>query len=84
MTMGTKMESEKVTKSQFKAHALEFLRRVEASGEHLIVTDHGKPTLEIRRYRNRERPPLEVLEGSVVRYEDPTEPVGENDWDALR
>ena len=78
------MESEKVTKSQFKAHALEYLRRVEASGEHLIVTDHGKPTLEIRRYRSRERSPLEVLKGTVIQYEDPTEPVGEQGWDALK
>ena len=83
MTMEIFMEAEKVTKSQFKARALEFLRRVETTGEHLIVTDHGKPTLEIRRYRGGERPPLEVLKGTVIEYEDPTEPVGEADWDAL-
>ncbi len=77
------MEAEKVTKSQFKARALEFLRRVEATGEHLIVTDHGKPTLEIRRYQRRERPPLEVLKGTIIKYDDPTEPVGAADWDAL-
>lgn len=77
------MGQETVSKSQFKAHALELLRRVEASGEPLIVTDHGRPTLEIRRYIPRERLPLEVLEGSVVEYHDPTEPVGEQDWDAL-
>lgn len=77
------MGQERVSKSQFKAHALELLRRVEANGEPLIVTDHGRPTLEIRRYIPRERPPLEVLKGSVVEYHDPTEPVGEQDWDAL-
>ncbi|MFP3559849.1 type II toxin-antitoxin system Phd/YefM family antitoxin, partial [Paraburkholderia sp. SIMBA_049] len=34
-----------VSKSEFKARALEYFRLVEASGESLIVTDHGKPTL---------------------------------------
>ena len=84
MTIGILMEQEKVSKSEFKARALEFLRQVETSGGHLIVTDHGKATLEIRRYRDQERSPLEVLKGSVIQYEDPTEPVGDQDWDALR
>lgn len=78
------MDQEQVSKSEFKARALELLRRVEASGEHLIVTDHGKPTLEIRRYRSKERPPLEVLKGSVIEYSEPTEPVGEQDWEVIR
>lgn len=78
------MDRGKVSKSEFKARALELLREVEASGEPLIVTDHGKPALEIRRYRGKERSPLEVLRGSVVEYTDPLEPVGERDWDALR
>jgi len=77
------MEQETVSKSRFKAHALELLRRVEASGERLIVTDHGRPTLEIRRYTPEERPPLEVLKDSVAAFHDPTEPVGEEDWEAL-
>ena len=77
------MDQEKVSKSQFKAHALELLRQVESSGEHLIVTDHGRPTLEIRRHIPHDRTPLEVLRGSVAEYHDPTEPVGEQDWEAL-
>lgn len=74
--------SSKVSKSQFKAKALEYLRDVEASGEPLIVTDHGEPTIEVRRYRNREQDPLAILKGSVTEYIDPTEPVGDTDWEA--
>ena len=76
------METE-VSKSQFKAKALEILRRVEATGEPVLVTDHGKPTIEVRRHRPLERSPLDLLRGSVVDYLDPTEPVGEQDWEAL-
>ncbi len=74
-----------VSKSQFKAKALEFFREVEATGEPLIITDHGQPTLEIRRYQ----PPktediLEKLRGTVLFYEGPFEPVGLDDWEALK
>ena len=82
MTTGTIMETE-VSKSLFKAKALEILRRVEATGEPVLVTDHGKPTIEVRRHRSLERSPLDLLRGSVVEYLDPTEPVGEQDWEAL-
>ena len=71
--------SQHVSKSLFKAKALEFFRQVEASGEPVIVTDHGLPRLEVRRYQSSARTPLERLRGSVLRYEDPTEPVGEDD-----
>jgi antitoxin (DNA-binding transcriptional repressor) of toxin-antitoxin stability system len=70
-----------VSKSQFKARALEFFREVEASGQPVIVTDHGQPKLEIRRYQPPDRKPLDRLRGSVTRYLDPTEPVGADDWD---
>jgi antitoxin (DNA-binding transcriptional repressor) of toxin-antitoxin stability system len=73
-----------VSKSQFKAKALEFFRQVEASGEPVIVTDHGQPKLEVRRYQPTARTPLEILRGSVLRYDDPMEPIGMEDWDAMR
>lgn len=76
------MERNQVSKSEFKAKALEFFRQIEASGESVVVTDHGKPALEVRTYRSMERNPLDVLRGSVVRYENPTEPVAEGDWEA--
>ena len=78
------MDSTTVSKSQFKARALEFFRYVETSGETLIVTDHGRPTLEIRPYRAVDLNPFDILKGSVLEYDNPTDPVGEDDWDAAR
>ncbi|WP_250510438.1 type II toxin-antitoxin system Phd/YefM family antitoxin [Caballeronia sp. GACF4] len=77
------MAVKQVSKSEFKAKALEYFRLVESTGEHMIVTDHGKPVLEVRRYDNSSLTPLEELRGSVLRYDDPMEPVGEDDWEAL-
>ncbi|CAG9206373.1 Antitoxin [Paraburkholderia tropica] len=77
------MESQQVSKTEFKAKALEFFRQVEASGESVVVTDHGRPTLELRPYRSLERDPLDMLRGSVVRYDGPTDPL-EVDWDAAQ
>jgi antitoxin (DNA-binding transcriptional repressor) of toxin-antitoxin stability system len=75
-----------VSKSQFKAHALEFFRQVEASGETLVITDHGRPALEMRPFRARDSHgdhPLALLSGSVLQYDEPFEPVAEGDWEAL-
>jgi antitoxin (DNA-binding transcriptional repressor) of toxin-antitoxin stability system len=73
-----------VSKSEFKARALEYFRQIETSGESLIVTDRGQPTLEIRPYQDKSSDPLEVLRGSVLRYEDPTAPIAEEEWEAAR
>lgn len=73
-----------VSKSRFKAKALEFFRQVETSGEPVVVTDHGQPKLEVRPYKPLTRNPLDVLRGSVLRYDNPTAPVAEDDWEVLR
>jgi prevent-host-death family protein len=78
------MDGNKVSKSEFKAKALEYFRQVEASGRSVIVTDHGKPALEVRPYRGNARDPLDVLRGSVVRYDNPTAPVAAADWESAR
>lgn len=72
---------ETISKSEFKARALEILRAVEKTGEPRVITDHGKPTLEIRKLRGKALPPLEVLRGSVIRYDHATEPVADEDWE---
>jgi prevent-host-death family protein len=79
VTMGVR-----VSKSQFKAKALELFRQVEATGEPVVVTDRGEPRLEVRPYKEHPRSPLEILRGSVLRYDSPAAPVAEEDWEALR
>ncbi|MHB1675967.1 MAG: type II toxin-antitoxin system Phd/YefM family antitoxin [Sulfuriferula sp.] len=76
------MKSKQVSKSVFKAKALEYFRQIEASGESVIVTDYGKPALEVRPYRDNSRHPLETLHGSVIHYENLTEPVAVDAWEA--
>jgi antitoxin (DNA-binding transcriptional repressor) of toxin-antitoxin stability system len=71
-----------ISKSQFKAKALELFRRVETTGVPLVITDNGQPKLEIRRYQPPNRNPLDELRGSVLYYHRPTDPVGDEDWDA--
>jgi len=75
---------DRVSKSQFKARALELLRRVEMTGEPLVITDNGRPTAEVRRYRGDPRSALERLRGSVVKYKDPMKPAAdESEWESL-
>ena len=74
----------KVSKSKLKAHALEYFREVQRTGQELIITDHGKPVLKIIPYTEDPREALRGLMGSVVRYDEPTEPVATEDWESLR
>ena len=76
--------STQISKSQFKARALECFRQVEISGEPLVVTDRGQPKLEVRPYKPLTRHPLDVLRGSLLRYDSPTLPVAEEEWEALQ
>lgn len=75
---------QQVSKTEFKAKALELFRQVEATGEPIVVTDHGKPALEIRPYRAADRDPLALLRSSVVRFDDPLSPVGDDSWEAVQ
>ena len=72
-----------VSKAVFKSRALELLRKVEETGETLIITDRGRPALEVRPFRDPQRTPLDVLRGSLIRYEHPLQAVAENDWESV-
>lgn len=75
------MQGIQVSKTEFKAKALEYFRQVEQSGEHVVVTDHGTPTLVVRPFHSLDRDPLEILSGTVVHYDNPTDPV-DVEWEA--
>lgn len=80
--MATKAEDSTVSKSRFKARALEYLRRVERTGRDIVITDHGRPVCKIVRYTPDPLQQLARLRGSVRRYDRPTEPVV--GWDSAR
>lgn len=66
-----------MSKTEFKARDLEVFRDIEQNGTCLIITDRGKPKIEIRKIRQQEVSPAERLRGSVVKYESATDPVAD-------
>ena len=72
-----------VRKSAFKARVLEYLSQVQRTGQELIISDHGRPVLKLAPYSPDRAKALDALRGSVLRFDDPTEPVGADDWEVL-
>lgn len=73
-----------ISKSEFKAKALEYFRLVESTGQTVFVTDRGRPTIEVRPFHSKERSPLDILRGSVTRYDNPAGPVDDEEWEAAK
>ena len=73
-----------VSKSQFKPHALEYFRKIEQTGEELVITDHGRPVLKIVPYIADPEECFRGLRNTVLKYDAPLEPVGVSDWETLK
>lgn len=71
-----------VSKSELKSQILAYLRFVESKKQPLIITHAGKPVVKIIPYKGK--PLLSVLRSTVLHYQNPTEPVGEKDWEILK
>ena len=71
-----------VSKSRFKARALELFRQVERTGQPIIITDRGVPVLKVMPYREDPEAAVRMLRESVIKYDLPTKPVGEDDWES--
>jgi len=72
-----------ISKSQFKARALEYFRAVETHRKPLVITDRGKPVLKVVPYVDDPDELLREFRKTVVKYDDPTKPVGDSDWESL-
>ncbi|HPS56974.1 MAG TPA: type II toxin-antitoxin system Phd/YefM family antitoxin [Spirochaetota bacterium] len=72
-----------ISKSQLKPKIFKIFRRIEKTGEDYIITDHGQPVLKISCYSPGPDESIAELRGSVLKFDNPTEPVGLNDWDIL-
>ena len=75
---------QKVSKSKFKPRSLEYFRKIEESGEELIITDHGRPVIKIVPYSEKPFEALNILRNSVIKYEKPTDPVNICEWESLK
>ncbi len=77
------MDIPTVSKSDFKNHVLEYLRQVEKTQQPLIIRHFDTPVLQVLPYRKKKKNALEKLRGSVLKYEDPFDPV-DAAWEALK
>jgi len=75
------MQEQEISKTEFKMRALEIMRMVEQDNISVVITDRGKPTLEIKKLKRNNLTPLELLKNTVVLYENPTDPVADDDWE---
>jgi prevent-host-death family protein len=76
--------TETVSKSVFKAKALELFRQVERTGTPIVITDRGVPVLTLAPFRAAPSAAVALLRESVVKYNAATDPVGTDDWEAAR
>jgi prevent-host-death family protein len=74
----------KLSKSSFKLRALDYFREVEATGQEIVITDRGRPVVRIVPFRPGVSRARKELRGSVIRYDDPTEPVAVEEWESPR
>ena len=70
-----------VSKSKFKAKALEYLRDVELRGAELVITDRGRPVAKVVPLSRYPDALLAPFRGTLLDYVEPTEPVASEDWE---
>ena len=68
-----------VSKSQFKSQVLQHLRTIEKKKQPLIITHGNKPVIKVSPYQDDPEAILKSLRNSVIDYQNPTEPVEEED-----
>lgn len=73
------MRINSLSKSEFRVKLFEIIRNIESSNERIIITDNGKPVLEVRPVRDDKRKPLDILRGSLIRFDDPTKSINIDD-----
>lgn len=72
-----------ISKSQFKPKALAYLRQVEERKQPVVITHFRKPVATITPFTDKDDGLMVSLRNTVLRYDDPTKPVGLEDWKAL-
>ncbi len=72
------MKHSNISKTEFEAKTLDILAQIETSGDSVLVTDNGRPVIEIRKFPSYSDKPLDRLHGSVLEYKGPFDPVADD------
>lgn len=78
------MQIQTVSKSKFKAKALEYFRIIQETGQPMLVTHNDKAVIKVIPFADNTETNLKALFGSVLKYDHPMDPVGLEDWEALK
>ena len=79
------MQLQHISKSKFKASALNYMRLVESHKTPLIITHFGKPVIKIEPYSPPvDNDPYAFFKDSVLQYVRPNDPVDPQEWGALK
>ncbi|MFH2085248.1 MAG: type II toxin-antitoxin system Phd/YefM family antitoxin [bacterium] len=74
-----------ISKSEFKAKALEYMRFVEQNNQPIIVTDMGTPVIQVQVFQPKSKSdPYDYYRGSVLKYVGPNKPLDLEDWGRLK
>lgn len=81
------MQIQTVSKSKFKAKALEYFRLVELKNESFVITHNNNPVAKVVPIKSKEKTSEDIfkeLGGSILKYDHPFDPVGLEDWEVLK
>ena len=83
-----------ITATKAKDQFSNLLERVRVSSERIVIEKHGKPAAALVSVADFERlqrldaferaEPHQPLAGTVLRFDDPFEPIAPNDWHAAQ
>jgi prevent-host-death family protein len=69
----------------FKAKLSEYINQMLTTGKPIFITRHGKTIAKVLPSNEQEawNTIKKEMMGSVLKYDDPTEPVGLEDWEEI-
>lgn len=72
-----------IGKAEFKAHCLRIMNEASRTGETVIITQRGKPVMELKPIKPKQRKPLfGSLRHPEYRFDDPDSPAYDQPWNA--
>lgn len=71
--------------NSFKAKLSEYINQMLSTGQPIFITKHGKTIAKVLPSDENEawNSIKEEMKGSVLKFDNPTEPVGTEDWEEL-